>query len=169
MNKKKARKPSKEQSILLTAIRRFAQKELPADMSKSAIEERCRIAYRSVMNEFVNDPEWREEQTKPNALPKRAPLKYKDRLSNDVTPIEFLHQIWGRYLEAGLLHQHELRVLDESLLNAVRNYCNRQGLTSSDFVPTKSAKVQQKQEAAAALAASRAVHSRPSVRHRATA
>jgi hypothetical protein len=71
-------------------------------------------------------------------LPERAPARWKnkaDRLPGE-TPIDFMQRVWGRYIEAGVLYQNDIKRLgDDRLCMAVRAYCTPRGLDASQFLP----------------------------------
>lgn len=75
-------------------------------------------------------------------LPKRAQVRWSSRdRSTPQSPPEFLDRHWGRYVEAGLLHQDTLGRLDPSLLKALKNWCSRMKKPLRPILPTKSDRV----------------------------
>ena len=71
------------------------------------------------------------------ALPERAPEIWAERdRSRGETPIEFLNRVWGRWMEAGVLYQNDIKRLgDPTLVKTIRTYCHRQGVDASTVLP----------------------------------
>lgn len=72
-------------------------------------------------------------------LPSQAPAIWADRkarLPNE-SPIEFLHRVWGPWIEAGVLFQdHIKRLGDDKLVQAIRSYCQKHPeFTASEVLP----------------------------------
>lgn len=61
--------------------------------------------------------------------------------SENITPAEFLQKHYCAYLNANLLYQDVLKVLDRSLYVSLKAWCFRRGKTLSEFVPTKSQRI----------------------------
>ncbi|MEA3013338.1 MAG: hypothetical protein QOD42_1883 [Sphingomonadales bacterium] len=71
-------------------------------------------------------------------LPDQPPALWgnrADRLPGE-NPIEFLRRVWGRYLDAGVLHQDTLKHLGETkLIHAISSYCEYHGLDRAEHLP----------------------------------
>jgi len=74
----------------------------------------------------------------PVSLPETAPEFYLDRIDRLESPVEFLRRVWQPWLDAGVLHQFQLKSLDLGLLTGLKSFCQKRGLKVSQFVPTKS-------------------------------
>ena len=74
--------------------------------------------------------------------------KWADRENKDEKPIDFLNRVWGKYIEAGLLYQTDLRGeqigdnpkkgLDNTLFNILHKHCKNNGLSLKDYIQNKS-------------------------------
>ncbi len=70
-------------------------------------------------------------------LPEKAPKLWDDREDRQQNPIDFLHAVWGPYLEARSLYQFQLMKLDPRLLGALRNYGSKRKIDISTIIPSK--------------------------------
>jgi|GEM_PF-1271756 len=90
---------------------------------------------------------------KSDRLPTVAPILYKDwkKLPENKgkTPLDCLREVYGEYLEKGLLYQDDLRSrkggrmggLDPALLNSALTYCYRHNISSEFIPPIKSVRL----------------------------
>ena len=77
-------------------------------------------------------------------LPEKAPILYlnwkKEPRNKGKNAIDCLNEIYGHYLEQGVLFQDDLGGkdgLDLALNEAIKNYCKRNKLKTSDILPPK--------------------------------
>jgi hypothetical protein len=72
-------------------------------------------------------------------LPYRAGAKWSDRSGDDrqLSPIEFLQKYWGSYIDKKLMYQVDLRVLDNSLFEAVKLYARRRKVDPKTVLPPR--------------------------------
>lgn len=70
-------------------------------------------------------------------LPSQAPASWNKRQGDEIklTPPEFLEKYWGKYIDADVLTQSELRRFDLPLFHAVWAYCRTRGLSPADHLP----------------------------------
>ena len=74
-------------------------------------------------------------------LPDRASEIYAERevrpeLGRKENPIEFLQRVWGRYMNAGVLYQDDIKRLgDPDLVKAVRGRCRDTGESPREVLP----------------------------------
>jgi hypothetical protein len=70
-------------------------------------------------------------------LPNKASATWDQRKDDDadLTPIQFLDKYWGKYIEADVLPQADLRRFDLSLVGAIEGYCKARGLDPKDYLP----------------------------------
>jgi hypothetical protein len=62
------------------------------------------------------------------------PPKYKD-YNGTGSPIEFLEEVWGKYLDRGVLYQYRLFEHDDKIVKAIYNYWDRNGRAPGDRLP----------------------------------
>jgi hypothetical protein len=74
----------------------------------------------------------------PFEIPEVAPELYKNRAIQDEDAYAFLKRVYGKYLDAGILYQYQLRKLDPFLAVAVDNYCKYRKIKFSSILPPKS-------------------------------
>lgn len=71
-------------------------------------------------------------------LPPRAPAIWSnkaDRLEGE-TAVQFLRRVWGRYMDAGILYQDDIKRLGDSRLVAtIRTYCHSRGEDAAAALP----------------------------------
>ncbi len=77
----------------------------------------------------------REAEAKEWRLPDAAPELYADRGDKAETAVDFLRRVWGRYLDAGILFQVDLKRLDMKLYEGLRGYAQRNKVPSRDVLP----------------------------------
>jgi hypothetical protein len=67
-----------------------------------------------------------------------SPHKYADRKAHKkyahMNAVEFLREVWGPWIDAGLVYQDDIRRYDLKLLQGVWSHCQRHGLDAKDFV-----------------------------------
>jgi hypothetical protein len=79
-------------------------------------------------------------------LPDKAPELFINRQGQGQSregAIDFLDRIWGRYLDAGLLYQFNLRSkkqgqglnMDSQLMQAIVNHCRKTGEKTDSYIP----------------------------------
>lgn len=102
--------------------------------------EELKLQFERYQRNSVPLPEAREDR-----LPAKAPILYVDwkKLpeNRDKTPLDCLKEVWGSYLQSGLLYQDDLRSknggLDPKLLVAALNYCYGHQIKNSEWLPPK--------------------------------
>jgi hypothetical protein len=62
------------------------------------------------------------------------PQKFADA-KGDRTPIQFLEDVWGPYMDRGVLYQDVLTDYDDKLIPAIYRYWNRFGRGENDRIP----------------------------------
>jgi hypothetical protein len=71
-------------------------------------------------------------------LPPRAPgvwSRREDREEGE-NVVQFLRRVWGRYMDAGILYQDDIKRLgDPKLMASVRTYCHQHGLDPASVLP----------------------------------
>jgi hypothetical protein len=65
----------------------------------------------------------------------RDPPLYRNRSSRNEKPTEFYRRVWHEFAANGLLFQHELRAIDEQLINRIRHYCAVNHMKAGNFLP----------------------------------
>lgn len=69
-------------------------------------------------------------------LPKAAPETWARRVGRTESAIDFLHRVWGKYMEMGILFQDDIKRLgDAKLVQAVRDRCISEGIDASTVLP----------------------------------
>lgn len=82
-------------------------------------------------------------------LPKSAPMlwrDYKAKYYPEKDILDFIREVYGGYLDAGVLYQPDLKRLDKSALDRLRNFCNKNKLQTVDYIPPKSSKIKIEKE-----------------------
>lgn len=70
-------------------------------------------------------------------LPDKIHETWSEREKNSKeTPIEFFNRVWGKYVNAGILYQDDIKRLgDDKLVKAIRNYCAHHNLDPVGVLP----------------------------------
>lgn len=115
------------------------QKEHELVQARSQLEE-LRLEFDRYKRNSLPLPESRQDR-----LPDEAPILYKDWKqlpeNKQKTPLDCLQEVWGKYLELGLLYQDDLRGkngVDPYLMKSIAEYCSRRKMQSSAIIPSKS-------------------------------
>jgi hypothetical protein len=90
----------------------------------------------------------RQGEAKPDStleLPDKVEL-YFERPDKKEDAYRFLIRVWGKYLDAGVLYQNDLKKLDSKLHKAVDNACRLKKEKFATIVPTKSDKINKELE-----------------------
>jgi hypothetical protein len=104
-----------------------------------------RLIVREIRNVVISGGIFERNNQPKIELPALAPELYAERLDKKETPVNFLDRVWGKYLEAGVLYQCDLRGKngrDPKLMHAIVSYCTVRKLNISSYIPSKKDKTE---------------------------
>ncbi len=78
---------------------------------------------------------WNSQPDPGVLLPEEAPKLYQRDKKEGQNAIEFLDDVWGQYLRAGVLYLDHLRRADSALVNAVYGRCKTDKLSAREVLP----------------------------------
>lgn len=118
---------------------------------ENALKAKTVNVLKELINIFLQQSEKKisPEEEVLKQLPDKAPKLYSERPNKKQSASDFLKEVWGDYLDAGVLFQCDLRSrkkgiiggLDPQLMQAIVNECRKMGVPASKVVPTKTEKI----------------------------